>query len=240
MNKIACAAALAALFLLPGISSAGPVMTQTFDDPHVWGFGGGSGGAFPALWGTALGGPGGPADPYLRIDSTGGSGPQSRLTAINRAEWSGDYTAVAATLLEMDLQNFGQTDLSLRLVLLDLEAGVPVNGAISSAAFFLPAGSGWVHHAFDIGGGGLTALPFLGSTVAGALADVDELWLMHNLDGILVPGMVPAIAGSLGVDNISRNGVAAPTTPGAPEPAVLTLLLAGIGAAASKRLRSRS
>ena len=220
---------LVCLFSAPGISWAGPIMLQTFDDPHGWIFGGGAAGIPETPFPTALGGPAGLTDRYLQLLSTGGAGPGSRLTAINRTEWAGNYTAAGATTLEMDFNNFGTSDLSLRLVFLDLDAGLPVNAAFTTA-FASPAGSGWLHATFDISAAALTAA--LG-TSAGALADVDELRIFHNSNPTYVPGQIPPVTATLGVDNISRNGVPAPT---APEPAVLTLLFAA-GAVSYRRLR---
>ena len=230
MTTRTLSAFLVCLFFAPGISSAGPIMLQTFDDPHGWIFGGGAAGIPATSFGTALGGPGGLADPYLQLVSSGGSGPMSRLTAINKTEWTGSYTAVGATMLEMDFNNLGTSDLSLRLAFFDLDAGVPVNVAFTTLAFAIPAGSGWLHATFDISAAALTAV--LG-TAPGALAEVDEIRIFHNQNPTSVPGQIPPIAATLGVDNISRNGVAAPS---APEPALLALLFAA-GAASYRRLR---
>ena len=74
---------------------------QTFDDPnHHWTFGGGFGGIPPTQFPLALGGPGGPTDPYLSLVSTGIHGPNSRLSAQNFVEWAGDYSAFDRILMD--------------------------------------------------------------------------------------------------------------------------------------------
>jgi hypothetical protein len=100
---------------------------QTFDDPHGWVIGLGPIVGVPTPVPVALGGPGGPADPYLSLVSTGGSGPGSRLSAQNFAEWSGDYLTAGINELQMDARNFGPEDLSVRLLF--LESGWRAAGA---------------------------------------------------------------------------------------------------------------
>ena len=60
------------------------------------------------------------------------------------------------------------------------------------------------------------------------------LRIFHNPNPTFAPGQFPPVAATLGVDNIRRNGVPAPT---APEPALLALLFAA-GAASYRRLRT--
>ena len=221
--------------VVPAIAQAAPIALQTFDDPHGWFFGGGPGG-FPATsFPVQLGGPGGATDPYLSLTSTGLAGPQSRLTAINTTEFTGDYTAAGVSAISMDLRNFGTNDLFIRLLLLDFDAitGVPINGALTTAPVFLPSGSGWQNAAFDVTAAGLTLL-FPGGTAADLLANVDELRIFHNQLPEFGPNGIPAIAAVLGVDNISTGAVAAP------EPATLTLLLGGLAAAVARRRRRSS
>jgi len=42
---------------------------------------------------TALGGPGGAADPYLQLIASGNPGPGGKLTVLNGAQWTGDFLA---------------------------------------------------------------------------------------------------------------------------------------------------
>jgi hypothetical protein len=170
------------------------------------------------------GGPAGAADNYLRLTSIGGAGAGSKLTVINPDHWGGDYLAAGVGSISMDLFNFGQTDLALRLLIEDPTVGPPTNIAASSTPFLLPAGAGWVHATFDVGVADLTAV--LG-TVASALSGATIIRLFHN-DQAAFPG--PGIVAELGVDNITAVG-------SVPEPASLLLLgLGGLGAALRRRM----
>ena len=215
----------------PAVSMAAPIALQTFDDPHGWFFGGGPGGILATPFPTQLGGPGGATDPFLLLSSTGFAGPQSRLSAINTTEFTGDYTAAGVSAISMDLRNFGTNDLFMRLLLLDFDpvTGAPINGALTTVPVFLQAGSGWTNGVFDVTAAGLTLL-FPGGTAADLLANVDELRIFHNPLAEFGGNGIPAIAATLGVDNI-RTGA----TVVAPEPATLTLLLCGVAAIARRR-----
>src|SRR5690349_11298324 len=65
---------------------------------------------------TALGGPGGASDPYLKLVANGDTGPGSRLTVVNDAQWTGDFIAAGIRSIGMDVQNFGPSDVYLRLL----------------------------------------------------------------------------------------------------------------------------
>ena len=231
-NVVAALGLFLVAIALPANAAAGPIALQTFDSPHGWFFGGGPGGAPATPFPTQLGGPGGPADPYLFLTSNGVSGPGSRLSAINTTEFAGNYTAAGVTSISMDLRNFGTTDLSLRLLLLDFDetTGIPINGAVTSAAVFLPNGSPWQSGAFNVTAGGLTLV--IGSDAAALLADVDELRVIHNPNPDFPIGGVPAIVAALGVDNINTGA-----RPSAPEPTTVALMVGGLAAAMVRRRR---
>ena len=216
--------------VVPAAAGASPITLQTFDDPHGWFFGGGAAGVPQTPYPIQLGGPGGVTDPYLFITSNGVSGPGSRLSAINRTELAGDYTAAGVSAITMDFRNFGTTDLFLRLLLVDFDeiTGLPVNAAVTSAAVSVASGSPWISGAFDVTASGLTLV--LGSSTAALRADVDELRIFHNPAPDF--GGIPPISASLGVDNVFTG--AAPT---APEPGVFTLLLGGLAALVARRHR---
>src|SRR5688572_31463926 len=62
------------------------------------------------------GGPAGLDDNYMQVTSIGGSGPGSRLVALNAfGQWAGNYTSLNLGVISMDLINLGQTDLEIRL-----------------------------------------------------------------------------------------------------------------------------
>ena len=83
-----------------------------------------------------------------KSSAVGGSGPGRFLTVFNRAQWLGNYIALGVTAIEIDLQNFSKVDLNIRLGFKEsTDAGA---SGYLSAAFSLPAGSGWQHAIFLI------------------------------------------------------------------------------------------
>lgn len=177
---------------------------------------------------VVLGGPGGPGDHFMLLTATGGGGPLSRLTVINSSQWAGNYLAAGIVAITMDLNNLGQTDLSLRLLFEDPMMGPPMNLAFSTVPVFLSAGSGWTSVTFLIRPEDLTA--GLG-TVNGALMNATAIRLFHN-PAADFPG--PPVVAQLGVDNIRATGPAA-----IPEPATLLLLGTGIAGVAVKVRKGR-
>jgi hypothetical protein len=165
------------------------------------------------------GGPFGADDNFLLMKSFGGSGAGNRLVVLNPAQWSGDYTSAGVFGIEMDVNNFGPTDLKLRLLFENPIAGPPTDLAISSTAITVAAGSGWQKIVFSANPGDLTAL--LGS-VGTVLSNTTLLRLYHG-DASGFPG--EPILGELGVDNILA----------VPEPATMAAL--GLGALALLRRR---
>ena len=189
---------------------------DTFEDGTTQGWGVGPGGSPVPPVNVAGGGPNGANDNYLLLTSLGGAGgPGSRLVAFNMAQWAGDYLSAGVGLIQMDLNNLGTTDLSLRLLLADPAQGPPSNIAITDA-FLLPAGSGWTHASFSISPSSLITL--LGSANA-ALTNATELRIFHNPapDFPGPPIGIPAIQASLGVDNIAA----------VPEPSAVLLVTVG-------------
>jgi hypothetical protein len=158
------------------------------------------------------GGPAGTDDNYLLLTSLGGVGAGSKLVVINRTQWAGNYTAAGISTITMHVNNFGSSDLHLRLLFEDPTTGAPSNIAISSNAVVVPVGSGWRQVAFPILSSDLTALLGSSSTV---LTNTTWLRLFHGTTASFPPESVVA---SLGVDNISA----------VPEPATLAGALAGL------------
>jgi hypothetical protein len=226
-------------YFLPGFASpAGAAVmlgqVETFSDPHGWIVGVGPGPGTPQPVPVELGGPGGPSDPYLSIVATGGQGPGSRLSAQEFGMWAGDYTAAGVTSIRMDVNNFGPSDVFLRLLLLEFGPMGPVGGAFTTDGSLVLAGSGWQTISFDVSAAGLTALPLGTGSIADTLANVGELRIFHNPAPFFIPTQMPAVLATVGVDNITAAQLPVP------EPAATTLLLlAGVLSVGLVRKRAR-
>src|SRR5687768_16581449 len=99
------ALALAAALALPPAGSAQITFgqTDTFQGGTTMGW---ATGAAPAnLTVPTGGGPGGAADRFLRVESTGGGGAGGRPVFFNRAQWLGNYNTAGVSAIEMDLFN---------------------------------------------------------------------------------------------------------------------------------------
>lgn len=204
----------------------GAVIGQTDDfedgttqDWHInsLGLGGGTG-----PQNIASGGPAGADDNYMLLTALGGSGGGSRLVANNFfAQWAGNYTGAGISQISVDLRNFNSVDLYVRLFLENPLGGPPTDTAYTDA-FFLPAGSDWMHAVFHIGP---YSLNVQSGDAATLLSNVTGLRIYHGTAG---PHPPEAIVGTLGVDNITAQ---------TPEPS--TMVLAGLGllGMAIRRLR---
>lgn len=168
----------------------------------------------------ASGGPAGSGDAYLLFIASGIPGPGGKLVGFSGPQWAGDYGAAGITAIAMDLDNLGNTALSLRLWL-DGPLGA---SAVSTHAVTVPAGSGWVHVQFSLLPGALS-----GQTAA-ALANLADFRLYHATTANF-PG--ENIAAVLGVDNIS----AVPETGSAWALGAGLALLAGLRARRRRRRR---
>lgn len=205
--------------------------TNTFEDGttqgwliNLLGFGNPPAATLPANIPT--GGPAGVDDSYLQLTSLGTSTSGGRLTAIN-TDWGGNWLASGITHVRFNAINFGNTDVTLRLLVEDATAGPPTNVAASSG-LVLNAGSGWQSLEIDLfGPSGLTAL--LG-TVDDALTNATIIRLYHS-NALAFPG--EPIAAQIGLDNIRAVGAAVP------EPSPAWLLAVGAIGLAYRRRRWR-
>ncbi len=161
------------------------------------------------------GGPGGADDNYLLLSAVGGVGAGSRLTVLNLAQWTGDFVAAGIGAIAMQLNNFGSTELALRLLFEDPMGGPPNNLAFSTEAVILPAGSGWTDVVFPIAPDDLSA--GLGSVLA-ALSGTTAMRLFHS-PALGFPG--PEVVAQLGVDDIEALAAV-------PEPTTLALWASGL------------
>jgi PEP-CTERM motif len=157
--------------------------------------------------------------------ATGGVGAGGRLSVLNESQWTGNYLASGVTLIQMDVNNFGPSDLYLRLLFEDFGAvpGPPLNLALSAQAISVPAGSGWTTAFFPITPADLIVETF--GTAIGALSDTNTLRIFHNPNPAFPgPGVgIPTVNVTLGVDNIE----ALSSTP-IPEPVTMLLLGSGL------------
>jgi hypothetical protein len=187
-------------------------------------------GGHPTPPSNQTGGQGGADDNYLLLQSLGGSGAGSKLSAANFApRWAGDYIAAGVTAISMDVNNLGQSDLFLRFGFEDPIPGPPTNIAFTDAVF-VPAGAGWMNIQFLVGPAHLTALI---GTVEQALANTTVVRLYHsdvpNFPNPVVS--IPAISALLGVDNITAVGAV-------PEPSTLALLGLAVATGLVRRRRT--
>ena len=222
------------LFALTAFSTSAlaiPITPDTFQDGTTMGWGVPGPSPNPPF-NSANGGPTGVGDAFLRLIANGNNGPGGRLVVGNESQWQGDYLAAGVTTIRMDVNNFTNTDLVLRLLFENLPAapGPPDDAALTSIGVPVPAGSGWISVEFD-----LTSLTTLFGTAAGALGNVEVLRIFHNPAADFPgPGAgIPAIVAELGVDNIEA--VAA-----VPEPATGALLLLAGAAVARRRYGRRA
>jgi hypothetical protein len=211
-----------AAWLAQVATPAGAVLmgtVDTFEDGTTQGWVSGAGHPSPPV-NAPSGGPDGLEDAYLLSSSLGSFGAGSRLVNIAGARWAGDYIAAGVTGIAMDLNNLGDTDLSLRL---RVQAPDPTPGAFPFAAILtvpiaLPAHSGWTRVTFAT-----TPDAFTGAA-ADALSGVVEMRLFHGLAAVF-PG--EASVATLGMDNITA----------VPEPGAAWLLAGGLLTLALRRRR---
>lgn len=154
------------------------------------------------------GGPAGAADNYLLLNSRGGIGPSSRLTAFNFfGQWSGDYLAAGIGSISADLRNFGSNDLHIRLLIASVDmAGTPTNIAITDS-IFLPTATDWKNVSFSLNPNDLSV--GLGSIID-ALSNAAVLRIFDSESGVF-PGTITVA--SLSVDNITAHAAPVPIPP---------------------------
>ncbi len=141
------------------------------------------------------GGPAGVGDNYLENVSGGGLA-GSRQIMFNQLQWSGDYVAAGVVRIDMDLANFGATELAIRIAL----QGALFDRFSSTQAFALPPDGQWRSASFDLTEGALTQVLGVG-TLEAALSGVTTLRILSAAGGPSFMG--DPIFATLGVDNIS-------------------------------------
>jgi len=216
MKRSACAVASLIFAAMPQLVHAVTAgQTDTFAGGSLdnW-FAGGLGfGSVPPVPPSvqSTGGPAGTGDGYMLVTGLGGAGPGSRIAVINTAQWSGNYLTSGVSSIGIDLKNFGNTDLTVRLLFEDPMGGPPVDQAVTTLGVLLPAGSGWTHAVFALSPSSFTVL-------SGGISPLLSNTTLVRIIDSPTPTDAIAITGALGIDNINA----------IPEPETYALMLAGI------------
>ena len=207
----------------PRLASAVTVgQTDDFEDSTLqsWEAGGGSNPNPPTNIST--GGPAGVGDQFLRLTSSGSSGAGGRLVVFNADQWTGDYLADSIDSIRMQVRNFGATNLVLRMILENANAGDSL-GTISPVN--VPAGGGWTTVSFSLASANL-----MGGDYTSVMEDVTTFNLVHSPSSITARSSAPNIAAQLGIDNITA----------VPEPGGIVMALAGWTLLTSMAVRRRA
>lgn len=199
-------------FILPSASWA--VSLSEFDDFEdgtvenwIWGrtgFGG------PEV---VMGGPDGENDSYLQIESFGGSdAPGTRMAAINREQWTGDFLAAGVKTIRMDAINLGPNfafnDLTVRLAFSSTSATLGSGRVVTTVGHFLPqeSGSEWQEIEFSLDPmTDLTAVA--GSDITEVMRSVSEMRILSSEEPSFLGDQFIA---RIGVDNIAVVSVPEP------------------------------
>jgi hypothetical protein len=157
---------------------------------------------------VATGGPHG-SDSFLKVNSIGGSGSQSRMNFFNASQWTGNYVAAGVTQITAEVADFGTTPLYMRIAFED-----SFGTEFGSTNFDLvPADGHWYPVSFDLTPAGLTLLQ--GSESAEqALTTVGILRVLSNAE-------MPSFRGDIIVGTLGLDEVAAVPEPGTTVCAVL-------------------
>lgn len=195
--KICVRAGGVALAMAAGGASASVVFGQvdTFDTGVMdWN---NSFGQQTAAWING-GGPGGAADPYLQIRSSGASsGAGSRLGAWNDAQWTGDFLGQGITSIQVDIAGFEGAATELRLLFIS-NSGSTFTSTVSQS---IASDGVWRTYVFDITPAGMTKVAgFPGYEES--FSDIFRMHIRHQPGAPAPSGGAPAYPGRIGVDNI--------------------------------------
>jgi hypothetical protein len=148
----------------------------------------------------STGGPAGAGDAYLENRSSGSGQAGSRMVMWNAGQWRGSYLHGSTLDIQMDLANFGATDLYIRIA---MQSGLGTIYA-STNAFFLPPDGMWRSNTFGLNTTDLSLVS--GSEPLNAvLGNVLFLRILSARNSPAWNGDV--VDATLGVDNIFFNAV---------------------------------
>ncbi|MEO8400118.1 MAG: hypothetical protein ABI550_09960, partial [Ignavibacteriaceae bacterium] len=180
-------------FLISVTSAIEKNQVDNFQDGTTHGWQSGGSNPNPPV-NVADGGPEGTGDSYLSISSNGSSGPGGKLVVFNKSQWLGDYTSADVKAISMFVNNLGNTDISLRVL---LRGG---GGDFwSSSGLAITSQSGWQTVVFSIDSLNLSGD---GTSISATLANVTEVRILHSVNGSYVGD---AIVSVLGIDNITAS-----------------------------------
>ncbi len=164
---------LATLLILALPTSAAAIVSHQiddFEDESVMGWV--EGAVSPDMPTNEEGGPAGPDDNYIENVSTGVFGPGANLVMFNTSQWAGDYTAANVAGISMDLANFGDVPLHMRIAVRRSSTWYASNDA-----FELPADGMWHFAAFGLTNADMTGVQG-GTPLSDVLLDVGEIRLL--------------------------------------------------------------
>lgn len=192
-----------------GTAAAGVVLNQidTFSDGSLQGWEEGSISPNPPT-NEPTGGPAGAGDRFLRNASSGGPLAGSRQVTFNRAQWAGNYNAAGVSRISMNLANFGQTTLYMRVAV----ESAQVAGAwwASTSPVQLPAGSGWQTVDFDLTPGSMSDLT---NGLLSLPAVLENVATLRVLSARFNPAFVgDSMVSVVGMDNVRATAVPEPAT----------------------------
>jgi hypothetical protein len=167
-----------------------PNQVDNFEDGTTQGWGSGIPNLTPPA-NITTGGPTGTDDNYLKVTSNGGSGSGSKLVVMNSTQWIGDYITAGVTSVSMNIKNFGETTLNMRIV---LEG--PGGNFWSVNPLVVAASSDWQLISFSVQAANLTG----GTNVNSTLSGVTEVRILHSAAG---GAKGEAVVAQIGLDNIT-------------------------------------
>ena len=169
----------------------------------------------------STGGPQGANDGYLKVISTGTGSANSKMIMFNASQWTGDYIDSGITRINLDMANFGNNPLSMRVAFQD-NFGAEFS---STVPILLPVDGGvWHSVSFDMSPSAFTKIQGT-STATQALQNVGVLRILSAANGPSYLG--ETIAATAGFDNITA----------VPEPGVGGVMLGALAVGMRRRRR---
>jgi hypothetical protein len=143
------------------------------------------------------GGPAGPNDNYLQVDSSGSGGSGGRLLTFNASQWAGSFSTIQT--IEADFKNDSDGARPMRLGLRQSNSVSTTPGYVSTDSVNVPNDGLWHHVTFSIDSSSLTALNSP-APLATFLASVGEMRFVSAASAALIGD---AVTGPIGIDNIT-------------------------------------